>query len=111
MTSAARAIENYEKLSILTRELREAAVRGEWDQLAEVQQQRATVVAAMAAVDSTTSLSEAASHRKDTLIAQVLADEAEIRERVKTRMAQMNSELQEGRQELRLLREYRKHAG
>jgi flagellar protein FliT len=110
MTSATRAIENYEKLSILTRELREAAVRGEWDHLTEVQRQRATVFDAMITIDSTTSLDEAASRRKDMLITQILADEAEIRERIKTQMAHMESELQEGRQELRLLREYRRHA-
>ena len=111
MTSAARAIENYEKLSTLTRELREAAVRGEWDRLTDIQQERTDIAKAMAAVDSTTSLGESALRRKDELIEHILADEAETRERVKTRMAQMASELQEGRQELRLLREYRRHAG
>jgi flagellar protein FliT len=110
MTSAARAIENYEKLSILTRELREAAVLGEWDRLTEIQERRTALVDAMAAIDPTVSLGEPAARRKDELIKQVLADEAEARERVKTRMAQMTSELQEGRQELRLLREYRRHA-
>jgi hypothetical protein len=109
MTTAAAAIRNYEKLSILTRDLREAAIRGDWDHLADIQQQRASVVEAMTKVDSETSLDEAGSRRKSALIAQILADEAEIRDRVKAQMSEMDSELQEGRQELRLLREYRKH--
>jgi hypothetical protein len=111
MMSAARAIENYETLSTLTRELREVAARGEWDRLMEIQQQRTALVESMAVVDSSTSLGESALRRKNELIEQVLADEAETRERVKTWMAQMESELQDGRQELRLLREYRRHAG
>ena len=102
MTSIARAIENYETLSTLTRELREAAARGEWDRLTEIQQQRTALVESMAALDSSTCLGELALRRKNELIEQVLADEAETRERVKTWMAQMESELQEGRQELRL---------
>lgn len=110
MMSAARAIENYEKLSALTRELREAAVLGEWDRLAEIQERRTALVEAMAAIDATVNLGEPAVRRKDELIEQILTDETEARERVKMRMAQMTSELQEGRQELRLLREYRRHA-
>lgn len=110
MTSDARVIENYEKLSALTRELLDAAVRGEWEQLAEIQQKRTALGETMASIDAITNLGESASRRKDELIEQVLADEANIRERVKARMGQMEAELKEGRQELRLLREYRRHA-
>ena len=110
MTSAARAIDNYEKLSTLTRELLDAAVRGDWERLTEIQEQRTALGETMVSIDTTANLSESALRHKNELIEQVLADEAEIRERVKARMGQMEAELKEGRQELRLLREYRRHA-
>lgn len=109
MTFAAAAIGNYEALASLTKELREAALRGEWDRLSTIQQRRAAVVDAMAAIDQRVKLADTDSRRKDELIAQILADEAATRDRVNAGMAQMDSELQEGRQELRLLREYRRH--
>jgi hypothetical protein len=110
MATAAAAIGNYEKLSILTRELREAASRGEWSRLAEIQQERISVADAMVSSDAGLVLSQSDSRRKDGLITQILADEAETREKMKAWMASLEAELQEGRQELRLLREYRKHA-
>lgn len=111
MANASRALENYEALSTLTRELREAAARGDWDRLPGIQLRRTELVDSMKAVDSTKSIGEAARQRKDELIAGILADEAQTRDLVKAWMAQLQSELQEGRQELRLLREYRRHAG
>ncbi|MBU1237177.1 MAG: flagellar protein FliT [Gammaproteobacteria bacterium] len=111
MTTSARAIENYETLLTLSRELREAAARGEWERLTEVQKRRAILVDAMAPIDSATSLDEPARRRKDALIEQILADEAETRTLVKSWMTQMQQAIQDGRQELRLLKEYRRHAG
>jgi phage gp37-like protein len=111
MSNTARAIENCEALSTLSLEVRAAALHGEWDQLANIQQQREAVVVAMKTTDPAATLDEAGSRQKNALIAQILADEAETRDRVKARMAEMDAELKEGRQELRLLREYRKHAG
>jgi hypothetical protein len=106
-----RAIENYEALSALTRELREAAARGEWDQLEEIQKKRASLFESMVPVDSTATLDQPARHRKDELIQQVLADEAEIRELVHSHLAQLQTALQDSRQELRLLKEYGRQAG
>jgi flagellar protein FliT len=111
MTTSTRAIENYETLLTLTRGLREAAAHGEWERLTEIQQQRAALVDAMAPIDSAASLDESARRRKDELIKQVLADDAETRNLVKSWMTQMQQAIQDGRQELRLLKEYRRHAG
>lgn len=111
MTTPAGAIKNYEALTTLTASLREAAARGEWAQLTEIQQQRTALVATMTKVDATVALDAAARNRKDELIRQILADEAETRERVRTWMAQLDCALQEGRKELRLVREYQRLAG
>ncbi len=111
MTTSSHAIENYETLLTLTRGLCEAAARGEWERLTEIQQQRATLIDAMAPIDSAVSLDEPARRRKNELIEQILADEAETRNLVKSWMTQMQQAIQDGRQELRLLKEYRRHAG
>jgi hypothetical protein len=106
MTNPAGALENYETLSALTRGLREAAARGEWDQLQDIQQKRAALFDSMVPVDSTATLDQPALRRKDELIQQVLTDEAEIRELVHSHLAQLQTALQDSRQELRLLKEY-----
>jgi hypothetical protein len=111
MTNSARALENYEALLVLTRELREAAARGEWDQLQDIQQMRAALFVSMVPVDSTATLDQPALQRKDELIQQVLSDEAEIRELVRSHLAQLQTALQDSRQELRLLKEYGGQAG
>jgi phage terminase large subunit-like protein len=111
MPNSTRAIENYETLSALTRELSEAAARGEWDRLQEIQQKRAALFESMVPVDSTATLDQSARHRKDELIQQVLADEAQVRELVHAHLAQLQAALQDSRQELRLLKEYGGHAG
>jgi flagellar protein FliT len=111
MPISTRALENYETLSALTRELREAAARGEWDQLQEIQKRRAAVFESMVPVDSTATLDQPARHRKDELIQQILADEAQIRDLVHSHLAQLQTALQDSRQELRLLKEYGGHAG
>jgi flagellar protein FliT len=111
MANPARALENYQTLSTLTRELREAAARGEWDQLQEIQLKRAALFDSMVPVDSAATLDQTARQRKDELIQQVLNDEAQVRELVHFHLAQLQTALQDSRQELRLLKEYGGHAG
>lgn len=107
----APAIEHYQELSLLTRELRDAAGRGEWDRLTEIQQKRTELVAALAPVDTAAGLDESARRLKNELISQVLADEAETRSLVNSWLAQLQEALHDGRRELRLLKEYRRHSG
>jgi flagellar protein FliT len=111
MTNPARALENYEILSALTQGLREAAARGEWDELKEIQQKRAALFDSMVPVDSTVTLDQPARQRKDELIQRVLTDEAEVRSLVQSHLAQLQAVLQDSWQELRLLKEYGRHAG
>ena len=99
-------IENYEHLSELTAQMREAAVQGEWDRLVELEEQCRQRVAAMKVQDASTSLDEDTRLRKVALIRQILADDAEIRNRTEPWMAQLQRIMQSARQESRLLETY-----
>jgi flagellar protein FliT len=104
--SAAQVIANYEALAALTGQMRDAAVRGEWDALVDIERQRGALVAAMKDLDATTTLGEAERQRKNELITAVLAHDAEIRTLVEAWMSELQINMQSNRQELRLLREY-----
>jgi len=99
-------IENYEVLSSLTAQMREAAVKNEWDHLVELEKQCSQRVASMKALDASTPLDESTRLRKVALIRKILADDAEIRNRAEPWMAQLQRIMQSTRQERRLLETY-----
>jgi len=103
---SSRAIANYEQLSALTRQMREAAEQGEWDRLISIEHQCSELVITMKAVDAAVTLDDAARHRKDQLIADILADDAEIRKHVQVWMGQLQHNLQSNRQEQLVLKAY-----
>lgn len=104
--SATQVIANYESVLALTVRMREAAVRGEWDPLVSIEQERGTLVAAMKPLDAGTRLDDAARRRKDDLISDILAHEAEIRTLVQGWMSHFQLNMRSNLQELRLLKEY-----
>jgi flagellar protein FliT len=99
-------IENYEQLSSLTAQMREAAVQNKWDQLIELEKQCSQRVAAMKTVDEKLPLDESTRLRKVALIRKILADDAEIRNQTEPWMAQLQRIMQSSRQEHRLLEAY-----
>lgn len=103
---AAQAIANYEMLAALTRQMREAAQRGEWDQLIGIERQSRELVSAMKPVDAEAGLDDAARQRKRQLIADILADEAVVRSRVQDWMNELQRSMQSNRQEQKLLNAY-----
>jgi len=103
---SSRAIANYEQLSALTRQMREAAEQGEWDRLISIEHQCSELVITMKAVDAAVTLDDAARHRKDQLIADILADDVEIRKHVQVWMGQLQHNLQSNRQEQLVLKAY-----
>ncbi len=103
---SAQAIANYELLSALTGQMREAAERGEWDQLVSIEHQCSKLVAAMKPVDAEVKLDEAAHQRKSQLITKILADDAEIRDLTQIWMGQLQLNMQSNRQEQLLLHAY-----
>jgi flagellar protein FliT len=104
--SATKVIANYESLSSITSQMREAAVHGEWDQLIELEQQCNRQVAAMQAVDAAAKLDEPSRKRKVQLIKNILADDAEIRNRTELWMGQLQHIMQSNRQEKNLQQAY-----
>ena len=99
-------ITQYEFLSDLTSQMRDAAIQGEWDRLAGIQLQCSEQVAAMRPVDATTTLDESSRQRKIHLIKKILADDAEIRNHTEVWMDQLQRIMQNNRQERRLLQIY-----
>jgi flagellar protein FliT len=104
--SALQAIANYELLSALTGQMREAAAHGEWDQLIGIEHQRSELVATMKPIDAGVELDKAARQRKIQLINKILADDAEIRNLTQLWMSQLQLSMQSNRQEQRLLHAY-----
>lgn len=104
--SASQVIANYEYLSVLTRQMLEAARVGEWDQLIGIERQCGELVAAMKPLDAEVIHDKAARQHKNQLINNILADDAEIRARVQDWMRQLQLSMQSNRQEQRLLQAY-----
>lgn len=104
--STNQVIANYESLFVLTGRMREAAVRGEWDQLIDLEQQCRQHVAAMKQADASAALDEPSRQRKVSLIKNILAHDADIRSRTVAWMGQLQRIMQSNRQEQRLQQAY-----
>jgi flagellar protein FliT len=103
---SSQVIANYEALSALTGQMREAAVGGEWDRLISIEQQCSELVVAMKKLDLEIILDEAAHRHKNQLINKILADDAEIRNHTQAWMSQLQLSMRSNRQEQRLLQAY-----
>lgn len=103
---SSQVIANYESLSALTGQMREAAMCDEWDQLINIEHQCSELVATMKPLDAGVMLDEAARQHKHQLINKILADDAEIRNRAHAWMSQLQLNMQSNRQEQRLLHAY-----
>lgn len=103
-----QVIENYESLSAITSQMREAAAHGEWDRLIELEVQCRERTEAMKAADTaaSTALSETTRKRKVELIHQILADDAAIRSHTEPWMAQLQRIMQNSRLEQRVRQTY-----
>lgn len=106
LMSASKVIANYESLSALTAQMREAAAHDQWNQLIDIEKQRGNLVAAMKPLDAEVKLDASARRRKDQLIGQILAQDAEIRSLTQAWMGQLQLTMQNTLQQLRLLKEY-----
>ena len=102
-----QVIANYESLSTLTAQMREAAVRGEWENLIELEQQCRQYVAAMKQADASATLDEPSRQRKVQIIKKILENDADIRSRTVAWMGQLQRIMQSNRQEQRLHQAYR----
>jgi len=101
-----QVIANYESLSALMEKMHEAAVRGEWDQLIDLELQCRQSVAAMKQADASATLDEPSRQRKVQIIKNILAHDADIRSRTVAWMGQLQKIMQSNRQEQRLQHAY-----
>lgn len=95
-------IANYEQLSSIMGEMRIAAAQEDWDRLVMLEKQCSQHVGIMKAKDDAAALGEDVRLRKVALIRKILADDAEIRNKVDPWLAQIQRQLQGIRQERRL---------
>jgi len=99
-------IENYEQLSTIMGEMRAASAQEDWDRLVALEKQCGQHVAAMKAADEAAVLDEDLRLKKVALIRKILADDAEIRNKVDPWLVQIQRLLQSVRQERRLQQAY-----
>lgn len=104
--SAPKEITNYELLSLLTAQMRDAAMHGEWKQLVQLEQQCSRHVVTMKAANAEAELDEPARQRKIQLIKKILVDDAAIRNRTEKWMGQLQRIMQSNRHEQRLQQTY-----
>ena len=104
--SAPQIISNYQSLSSITGQMREAALQGEWDKLIMLEQQCTQHVATMKTADAAAKLDEPERQQKISLIKQILADDREIRNRTEGWMEQLQRLMHSNRQEQRLHQAY-----
>lgn len=98
-------VEHYQYLSGIMGKMREAAALGEWDHLVELEQECSKHVAIMKQQDNLPA-DEATRQQKAALIRKILADDAAIRSKTETWMAQLQRIMQSTRTEQRLQRAY-----
>ena len=104
--STSQVISNYQSLSSITGQMREAAIQGEWDKLILLEAQCSRQISTMKPVDAVAKLDEPERQQKISLIKKILADDREIRNRTEGWMEQLQRLMQSNRQEQRLHQAY-----
>lgn len=99
-------IANYESLSVLTGQMREAAKCDEWDHLISLENQCSSLVTATKPLDAEVILDAAAQLRKTQLIQKILADHAEISTLTQAWMGELHGIVQSIHQEQCLQKAY-----
>ena len=98
-------LEKYEFLADITAKMHAAAVQGEWDLFVELEEQSSAQVAELKILDLKP-IDEATRLRKVTLIKKILADDAEIRNKLDPWMDQLQRIMNSARSEDRLQKAY-----
>ena len=98
-------IEDYERLSGITGQMREAAASGEWDRLIALEKECSRKVEEIKPHDCVPSNPDERA-QKIALLKKILADDADIRSRTETWMEQLQRIMQSNRSEQRLQQTY-----
>jgi flagellar protein FliT len=100
------ALEDYEFISSLMGEMRVAATDSEWSRLVDLEKKCSQRVEKMKAQSAPAPLDENTRAQMAALILKILADDAEIRNRVEPWMEQLQRSMQATHQQRRLLETY-----
>lgn len=98
-------LEEYQRLSGITGQMRDAAVGGEWDRLISLEQECKRKVEEIKPRDVVPSNPEERA-QKIALLKKILADDADIRSRTESWMEQLQRIMQSNRSEQRLQQAY-----
>jgi len=101
-----KLLDTYDRLSRTTGCMVNAAQRGDWERLVDLEKNCATLVAELSALEDDTALPRGVRARKHALLRKVLADDAAIRNITEPWVQQLGSMLDANRHEQRLLRTY-----
>lgn len=93
MTHSAHNLEVYEAVAQITDRMLAAAQAGEWDQLTEIEDRCAALVASLAAAATDAPLALEGRARKVQIIQKILADDRAIRDLVSPWMADLAARL------------------
>ena len=101
-----KLLNTYDRLSRTTGCMLNAAQRGDWERLVDLEKNCATLVAELSVLESEDAMPHALRARKQAMIRKVLADDAAIRNITEPWMQQLESMLNTNRREQQLLRTY-----
>lgn len=106
MNNNQQVILNYQSLSELSSEMRQAADEGDWDKLIELEHQYRIQADNLALADELELPDEISRQEKINLIRKILEDESEIRRHTENRMNELQNVIQSNRQEQLLNQTY-----
>ena len=86
---AREILDAYESLCVITGRMRQAAQNADWDALIALEQECASIFSRLTCIEDSAPRSEAYQRRKSELICRVLDNDAQIRDRTNTRLAEM----------------------
>jgi flagellar protein FliT len=98
-------LEDYQRLSGITEQMRDAAAGGEWDRLISLEQECKRKVEEIKPRDVVPSNPDERAQKK-ALLKKILADDADIRSRTEGWMEQLQRIMQSNRSEQRLQQTY-----
>ncbi|TCV90164.1 flagellar protein FliT [Sulfurirhabdus autotrophica] len=99
--STSKPIQNYELLSTLMEQMREAAINGKWEQLITLEQKCSDLVVKMKQTDIEEVLDNDARQHKTKLISKILSDDSDIRNHTQTWMIELQTITQSINQSIR----------
>src|SRR5690348_7504577 len=86
---AREILDAYESLCAVTGRMRQAAQNEDWDALIALERECTSIFSRLTCIEDSAARSEAYQRRKAELICRVLDDDAQIRERTNTKLAEM----------------------